>query len=132
MEDSVSKVYRQFRIHFFLARNKAGLTAPPETWILFLRDISIEISVMTPIRPIKSVDEIEVGKHGLVIQKGWNRGLLLPQVPVEWGWDRDEFLVHICSKAGLPTNAWKDPEAKLFVFSAQVFNEEEYPELKRK
>ncbi|MCD6386361.1 AmmeMemoRadiSam system protein B [Candidatus Sumerlaeota bacterium] len=95
-------------------------------------DITIEISVMTPLRQIKSVDEIVVGKHGLVIEKGFQRGLLLPQVPVEWGWDRDEFLVHICQKAGLPPDAWKDPDSKLFVFSAQVFNENDFPELRKK
>lgn len=94
-------------------------------------DITIEISVMTPLRQIKSVDEIVIGKHGLVIEKGFHRGLLLPQVPVEWGWDRDEFLVHICGKAGLPPDAWKDPEAKLFVFSAQVFSENDFPELRK-
>ena len=90
-------------------------------------DISIEISVMTPLHLVKSVDEIVIGKHGLVIEKGWHRGLLLPQVPVEWKWDRDEFLVHICAKAGLPATAWKDPSTKLYVFSAQVFSEEEFP-----
>lgn len=94
--------------------------------------ISIEISVMTPLKPIKSIEEIEVGKHGLVIRKGWHSGLLLPQVPVEWGWTRDEFLRHICLKAGLPEDAWRDPDAQLFVFSAQVFNETEYPELRKK
>jgi AmmeMemoRadiSam system protein B/AmmeMemoRadiSam system protein A len=94
------------------------------------KDIEIEISVMTPIRPIKSIEEIEVGKHGLVIEKGFNRGLLLPQVPVEWGWDRDEFLVHICRKANLPPDAWKSSDTNLYVFSAQVFNEGDYPDLK--
>ncbi len=89
-------------------------------------DISIEISVMTPLRPIESIEEIEVGTHGLVIEKGFHRGLLLPQVPTEWGWDRDEFLEHICRKAGLPPDAWKDPDAQLKVFSAQVFSEKEY------
>lgn len=95
-------------------------------------DISIEISVMTPLRPIKSIDEIQVGKHGLVIRKGWHSGLLLPQVAVEWRWDREEFLRHICLKAGLPEDAWRDPDAQLLVFSAQVFSEEEYPELRKR
>ena len=72
------------------------------------------------------------GKHGLVIEKGMRRGLLLPQVPVEWGWDRDEFLVHICRKAGLPADAWKSPDTQLFVFSAQVFNEGDYPGIREK
>jgi len=89
-----------------------------------LKDIMIEISVMTPLRRIQSVDEIVVGKHGLTIEKGYHHGLLLPQVPGEWGWDRDTFLVHICRKAGLPDDAWKEG-ATLKVFSAQVFGEEE-------
>ena len=89
-----------------------------------LKDITIEISVMTPLRRIKSVDEIVVGKHGLTIEKGYHHGLLLPQVPGEWGWDRDTFLVHICRKAGLPDDAWKEG-ATLKVFSAQVFGEKE-------
>lgn len=89
-----------------------------------LKDISIEISVMSPLRRIQSVDEIVVGKHGLTIEKGYHHGLLLPQVPGEWGWDRDTFLVHICRKAGLPDDAWKEG-AILKVFSAQVFGEKE-------
>lgn len=89
-----------------------------------LKDITIEISVMSPLRRIKSVDEIVVGKHGLTIEKGSHHGLLLPQVPGEWGWNRDTFLVHICRKAGLPDDAWKEG-ATLKVFSAQVFGEKE-------
>jgi AmmeMemoRadiSam system protein A/AmmeMemoRadiSam system protein B len=89
-----------------------------------LKDITIEISVMSPLRRIQSVDEIIVGKHGLTIEKGFYHGVLLPQVPVEWGWDRDTFLVQICRKAGLPDDAWKEG-AILKVFSAQVFGEKE-------
>lgn len=88
-----------------------------------LKDIEIEISILTPFEPVKDVSEIEVGKHGLYIRKGLYSGLLLPQVPVEWGWDRDEFLEQVCRKAGLPPGAWKD--ATLFKFEAQVFNEKE-------
>ncbi|MBN1903001.1 AmmeMemoRadiSam system protein B [Candidatus Sumerlaeota bacterium] len=88
-------------------------------------DIRIEISINTPQRLISDVNKIEIGKHGLIIENGWNRGLLLPQVPVEWGWDRDEFLKGICRKAGLPNGAWKDPDTKLYVYSSQVFHEKE-------
>lgn len=88
-------------------------------------DIRIEISINTPQRLIRDVNKIEIGKHGLIIEKGWNRGLLLPQVPVQWGWDRDEFLKGICRKAGLPNGAWKDPDTKLFIYSSQVFHEKE-------
>ena len=74
-----------------------------------LADLEIEISVLTPMRLIKSTDEIEVGKHGLYIVRGLNRGLLLPQVATEYHWDRRTFLEQTCNKAGLPPDAWKDP-----------------------
>jgi len=88
-------------------------------------DIRIEISINTPQRLIKDVNQIEIGKHGLIIEKGFHRGLLLPQVPVEWKWDLDEFLKGICRKAGLPDGAWKDPDTKLYIYSSQVFHEPE-------
>ena len=90
-----------------------------------LPDIEIEISALTPLRPVKSAEEIEVGRHGLMICCGFNRGLLLPQVPVEWGWDREEFLEHTCLKAGLDPDSWRRPEAELLCFEAEVFGEEE-------
>jgi AmmeMemoRadiSam system protein A len=86
--------------------------------------VSIEISVLTPPQKIGSITQIEIGKHGLIISKGLRRGVLLPQVPVEWGWNRDEFLKAICQKAGLPEDAWKEG-ADLYIFSAQVFGENE-------
>jgi AmmeMemoRadiSam system protein A len=88
-----------------------------------LDDILIEISALSPFRPIRSPDEIQVGRHGLLIRKDFRVGLLLPQVASDRGWSRDEFLRAICLKAGLPTGAWRD--AELFVFSAEVFEEEE-------
>ncbi|HOX36519.1 MAG TPA: AmmeMemoRadiSam system protein B [Candidatus Brocadiia bacterium] len=93
---------------------------PPE-----LKDIEIEISVMTPLREVKDVKEIVVGKHGLVIEKGWNRGLLLPQVATAYGWDRETFLQHTCRKAGLPPDAWKQG-SKILCFSAEVFGEKDF------
>jgi AmmeMemoRadiSam system protein A len=90
-----------------------------------LEDVDIEISVLTPRRKIKDVSEIEVGKHGIYITKGLNKGVLLPQVATEHGWDRDTFLEHTCIKAGLPDDAWKDPETIIEVFSADVFGEKE-------
>jgi AmmeMemoRadiSam system protein A len=89
------------------------------------KKIDIEISVLTPIEPVHSVDEIVVGRDGLIISRGFNQGLLLPQVPVEQGWDRDTFLEHTCYKAGLPGNAWKDKATKIQKFSALVFGEKE-------
>ena len=81
--------------------------------------------MLTPFEKVESLDEIEVGKHGLVIRKGFNSGLLLPQVPIEWGWDKETFLEHTCLKAGLPSSAYKDSDAVLHKFSAIVFNESE-------
>lgn len=88
-----------------------------------LPQIKIEISVLTLPRPIKDPDEFEVGRHGLIITQGFNKGLLLPQVPVEWGWDRETFLRHACLKAGLPEDAWRKG-AKIEIFEAEVFSEE--------
>ena len=90
-----------------------------------LADIEIEISALTPLKPVESVESIEIGRHGLIICCGTNRGLLLPQVPVEWGWDRDEFLRHTCTKAGLPPDAWRREDAQLLCFEAEVFGEQE-------
>jgi AmmeMemoRadiSam system protein A len=87
-----------------------------------LDDIAVEISVLTTERKIQSVDEIEVGRHGLIVEQGTSRGLLLPQVPTEHGWDRDTFLDHTCLKAGLAADAWRRG-ARIYVFEAQVFGE---------
>lgn len=87
-----------------------------------LPHLTIEISVLTPIVPVADVAEIEVGRHGLVIEQGIRKGLLLPQVATEYHWDRETFLAHTCHKAGLPANAWKTG-ARVFSFEAQVFSE---------
>lgn len=86
-----------------------------------LGELEIELSVLTPMREITDISEIEIGKHGLLLIQGNYSGLLLPQVATEYGWSRDEFLGHTCMKAGLPTAAWKDKNTKIFVFSADVF-----------
>lgn len=86
-----------------------------------LNGLDIEISVLTPMQIITDTDEIIVGVHGLMIVKDGFSGLLLPQVATEYGWDRQSFLEHTCSKAGLPTDAWKDNETKIYSFSAEVF-----------
>jgi len=89
-----------------------------------LEGLDIEISALTPLRQIQDVSEIEVGRHGLYIVKGYHAGLLLPQVATEYTWDRDTFLRETCIKANLPQNAWKDPDTKIYIFSASVFSEE--------
>jgi AmmeMemoRadiSam system protein B/AmmeMemoRadiSam system protein A len=88
-----------------------------------LGDVSIEISVLTPLRTITDPEEIEVGRDGIYIQKGFNSGLLLPQVATDYGWDRYEFLDHTCMKAGLPAGCWREG-ATIQIFSAQIFGEE--------
>jgi len=89
-----------------------------------LKDIRIEISVLSPIELINDVNKIEVGKHGLIIRKGFYQGLLLPQVATSHHWDKWEFLDQTCIKAGLPPGSWKDKDTEIYVFSAQVFGEE--------
>ena len=84
-------------------------------------DLEIEISVLTPLKRITDVLEIEVGKHGIYIKKGWSSGLLLPQVATEYGWDRQSFLEHTCNKAGLPSSAWKEKDTEIYIFSADIF-----------
>jgi uncharacterized protein (TIGR00296 family) len=85
------------------------------------KNIDIEISVISPMRKIKNIEEIEVGIHGLYIEKGEYSGLLLPQVATEYHWDRETFLEYTCYKAGLAKNAWKLNDTKIYIFSADVF-----------
>ena len=88
-----------------------------------IQDLTLEVSVLSPLKCIKNIEEIEVGKHGLYIVRGYNCGLLLPQVAVEYGWDRDCFLGEACCKAGLPPHAWKDKETEIYIFSADYFGD---------
>lgn len=90
-----------------------------------LNQLHIEISYLTPMKRVKDIDEIIVGRHGLLITMGMRRGVLLPQVAYERGWRREQFLEQTCRKAGLPLNAWKKPEAKIESFTAEVFGESE-------
>ncbi|MGD0200556.1 MAG: AmmeMemoRadiSam system protein B [Bryobacteraceae bacterium] len=92
-----------------------------------LGSLEYEISVLSPLRRIFDVKQIQVGLHGLVIKQGDSLGLLLPQVPVEEGWDRMTFLRSACQKAGLPPEAWQDPGTDIFVFTALVFGEHQPP-----
>jgi MEMO1 family protein len=86
-----------------------------------LPELELEISVLTPLKRITDVNEIQVGKHGIYIVKGMWAGLLLPQVATEYGWDRQTFLEHTCQKAGLPSNAWKEKDTEIYIFSADIF-----------
>jgi AmmeMemoRadiSam system protein A len=85
--------------------------------------LDIEISYLTPRKRIQKTEEIIVGRHGLMISLGPRRGVLLPQVAARRGWTRAEFLSQTCRKAGLPPEAWKQPEAEIYSFEAEVFGE---------
>lgn len=87
--------------------------------------LEIEISVLTPPAPIQDLGKVEVGRHGLIARKGARAGLLLPQVPVDQGWDREQFLAYTCMKAGIRPDAWRDGSVKFEAFEAQVFSEAE-------
>ncbi len=91
-------------------------------------DIDLEISVLSPLKPISDLDEIQVGRHGIYIVSPRGRGVLLPQVATEQGWDRDTFLDHTCLKAGLQPGCWHDSDVQIFIFSAQVFGEKDLPQ----
>jgi len=85
-------------------------------------DIDLEISILSPLEIVKKIEEIIVGQDGLIITKDGKKGILLPQVPVEQNWDRETFLKHLCLKAGLSPDSWKDNPV-LQKFSAFVFGE---------
>jgi AmmeMemoRadiSam system protein A len=87
--------------------------------------IHVEISVMGPIKHVAEIEEIMVGRDGLIIRRGGYAGLLLPQVATEYGWDREIFLQQTCYKAGLPRNSWREAGTSIEKFAAEVFGEKE-------
>ncbi len=89
-----------------------------------LSQVTVEISVLSPMQQIDTPDAIQIGRHGLVIVKGQNRGVFLPQVPVEQGWDLAQYLENLCAKAQLPSGCWREG-ATLYTFTAEVFHEAE-------
>ncbi len=91
-----------------------------------LDELTIEISALTPEREARSIAEIEIGRHGLVVERGSRRGLLLPQVATEHAWDVATFLEHTCLKAALPADAWKR-DARILIFEAEVFGDDANP-----
>jgi AmmeMemoRadiSam system protein A len=107
-------------VHALLRDPRFPPAAPEE-----LPRCRVEISVLSPFVPVADpLREVEIGVHGLLVERGPSRGLLLPQVAVEWGWDVRQFLGHACRKAGLPENAWRDGRTVVSTFSADVFGEE--------
>ncbi len=88
-----------------------------------LPQVEIEISALTPLELVEDPSEIEVGRDGLMLERGAARGLLLPQVPAEYGWDRHTFLDQTCRKAGMEPGCWRDASARIWRFRADVFAE---------
>lgn len=89
-----------------------------------LPSVNIEISVLSPLRRVKSPEEVIVGKHGIEVVRGWRSGCFLPEVATDYNMDREEFLSTCCSnKAGLPPDAWKDPDTEIYVFTTFKFKE---------
>jgi AmmeMemoRadiSam system protein A len=89
-----------------------------------LDNSQIEISALSPMSPCSNPREVKVGVHGLLLRKGVRSGVLLPQVPVEQGWNLDEYLDYICIKAGLPRGSYEAEDAELYTFTAVVFGED--------
>lgn len=89
-----------------------------------LDNFRLEISVLSPLDKIDDIAQIEIGTHGIYLEKSFYRGVLLPQVATEHGWNRETFLMQTCIKAGLPTDAWKNEDAEIYTFSAQIFSEQ--------
>lgn len=87
-----------------------------------LDDFDLEITVLSPLQKIEDISEIVVGTHGIYIEKGINRGVLLPQVAVEYGWDRETFLCQTCLKAGLRESDWSDSDTDIYIFSGQIIS----------
>ncbi len=92
-----------------------------------LQNLKIELSALTVPERVPDLDAIKVGRHGLIVTRGFQKGLLLPQVAPEWGWDRVTFLNHTCMKAGLPPNSWKSPDTTIEWFEAEVWGEDFRP-----
>ncbi len=91
-----------------------------------LENIEIEISALSPLKRIESADEIKMGIHGVLLRRGFNSGVFLPQVATETGWSKEEFLSKLCEdKAGISSDAWKDKSTEIYIFTAEVFSEKE-------
>ena len=101
---------------------------PPVT-LEELNDIDVEISALSPMKKIDDYNEIEMGKHGVMVKSGWRSGVYLPQVADETGWDREHFMSSLCAhKAGISPDAWKTGDCEIYVFTAEVFGEKEIKE----
>ena len=99
----------------------------PPVQLSELKDIEIEVSALSPLEKVDSADKIQMGVHGVIVKRGFNSGIFLPQVATETGWSKEEFLSQLCAqKAGLSPDAWKDKGTELYIFTAEVFSEKDY------
>lgn len=92
-------------------------------------NVTVEVTILSKpeemkVERSKLPEELKIGRDGLIIEFGRKRGLLLPQVPVEWNWGTTEYLENLCMKAGLPTNAWQLKDATIYSFTGEIFSEE--------
>ena len=121
IESAIASATRDSRFHPPFG---PGAVKPQE-----LANIVFEVSLLTPPKLLEVkqskeyLERIKIGRDGLIAEKGGHRGLLLPQVPVEWKWDVEEYLEHTCNKAFLPTDSWKMLDAKIYTFQAIIFEE---------
>jgi AmmeMemoRadiSam system protein B/AmmeMemoRadiSam system protein A len=98
----------------------------PQVQLAELGDIEIEISVLSPMQRIDNPSQIQMGVHGVLVKRGFNSGVFLPQVATETGWSKEEFMSNLCAhKAGLSPDAWKDKSTEIYIFTAEVFSEKE-------
>nr|MDO8114012.1 TIGR00296 family protein [Candidatus Sigynarchaeota archaeon] len=117
-------------VHMALA---AGLEDPrfPQVSASELDHLDFEVTAMTVPKLLETKDpeaikkSIKIGRDGLIMGRGYRRGLLLPQVPVEYDWDVETFLMHTCGKAGLPGDAWQKKDTQIYTFQGEIFEEEE-------
>jgi AmmeMemoRadiSam system protein A len=114
----LTRVIPEYALRAALEDPRFAPLAPEE-----LPQCRIEVSVLTAPQPLESPDQIEIGRDGLILEMRGRRGLLLPQVATEWGFDRARFLEEVSRKTGLPPDAWRDPDARVWSFQAEVFSE---------
>ncbi len=117
-DDELYRTVQRCALSAALEDNRFMPVSPEE-----VPELSIEISVLSAFEYVTDVNRIEVGRHGLIVSLGGARGLLLPQVASRYSWDRETFLAQTCRKAGLPAQAWRQPQTKIQIFEAQVFSE---------
>ena len=123
-EEAVQVVKNGDRVGFTYGREPRALGLALAARLGELQDVNVEISVLSPLERTNDPLSIELGVHGIYIRSGFSSGCFLPQVATETGWSKEEFLSNCAShKAGLPPDAWRDPDTEVLTFTAEVFRE---------